>query len=114
MPDEIDDANLGETVECKLHGKRRQQKSENLYGHGHAVLIQLLAHPVRVAEYDNIDRHHRDEGCQNYGIPPGRPKKGHRRDLGSDPNQERRNPPKTIAVLTASETITPSISALHT
>src|SRR5689334_14453666 len=44
--DRADDSDRGQSVEDQLHGDRGDQEPEDLLGDQHAVLIELLAHPV--------------------------------------------------------------------
>ncbi len=64
MTRQVDDANLGESVECELHGEGGEQEAEHHFDHEQAVLDLVLTHLGGPAEHDDVECEHRDEGSR--------------------------------------------------
>ena len=66
MTDEVDDADAVQSVEHKLDRERREQETEDLLGHEHAALIQMITDAVCRSKHGNIERQHDGEHAQHH------------------------------------------------
>jgi threonine dehydrogenase-like Zn-dependent dehydrogenase len=62
-----DDTGRGQAVQDQLHGDRSDQEAEDLLDDQHAVLIQLLTHPVRPAEHRHIYQQDEHQDAELHG-----------------------------------------------
>src|ERR1022692_876241 len=78
MGDQVDHPEVGQPVEGQLDSQRREQEAEDLLGHQHAVLVEVLAEPVGPPEHRDVDGDDNHECPDDHTEDTGR--SGFRRD----------------------------------
>jgi hypothetical protein len=66
MSREVDDPDAVKAVQHELNGKRREQDAEDLLGHEHPTLIQVVADAVRPSEHDDVEGKHQGEQAKHH------------------------------------------------